>query len=122
LDVLAGKLLSFGGYKPNWDGEQACSPSDDGVYDAIDFLSFLPQGIPTPKPMVLASGDVALYWDDGPLYAEIGFDGSHTYYAYAERPGSAAVHLDDEPIKKGFPPAVLALLGGGGTFVERAAA
>ena len=122
VDALAGRILSFRDYKANWDNEQACSPSVDGVYDAVDFLNFLPQGIPTPKPMVLASGDVALYWDDGDTYAEIGFDGSHTYYAYAERLGSAPAQLDDQPIKKGFPPAVLAILGGGGAAAERAAA
>jgi len=122
VDGLTGKLLEFRDYKANWDGEQACSPSVDAVYDAVDFLSFLPQGIPIPKPMVLASGDVALYWDDGDIYAEIGFDGSHTYYAYAECLGITPVHRDDEPIKNGFPPAVLGILGGGGTVVERAAA
>jgi hypothetical protein len=122
VDVLTGKLLAFLKYKANWDQEQACPPSVDAIYDAVDFLSFFPQGIPIPKPMVLASGDVALYWDDGDIYAEIGFDGSHTYYAYAERLGITPVHLDDEPIKKGFPPAVLAVLVGGGDFVERAAA
>jgi hypothetical protein len=123
VDLLTGKLLSFRDYKANWDQEQACSPKVDAVYDAVDFLNFLPQGIPIPKPMVLASGDVALYWDDGgDMYAEIGFDGSHAYYAYTERPGITPVHLDDEPIQKGFPPAVLGILGGGGTVVERAAA
>jgi hypothetical protein len=122
VDVLTGKLLSFRDYKGNWDQEQACSPSVDAVYDAVDFLNFLPQGIPIPKPMVLASGDVALYWDDGDMYAEIGFDGSHTYYAYAERLGITPVHLDGEPIKKGFPLPVLGITGGGGSVVERVAA
>jgi hypothetical protein len=122
LDALAGEILSFREYQRNWDGEHACAPLVGGIYDALDFLGSLPQGIPMPRPMVLASGDVALYWDDGTLYAEIGFDGSHTFYVYAERPGSASVHVDDEPLSNGFPGAVLAILGGGGTAVTREAA
>jgi hypothetical protein len=122
LDVLTGELLSFFSYEPNWDGEHACAPAVGGIYDAVDFLSSLPQGIPMPKPMVLASGDVALYWDDGTVYAEIGFDGSHAYYAYAERPGSAPAHFDDRPLSSGFPVAVLSILGGGGTAAAREAA
>lgn len=46
VDVLTGKILAFLEYKANWDQEQACPPSVDAIFDAVDLLSFLPQGIP----------------------------------------------------------------------------
>jgi hypothetical protein len=64
--------------------------------------------------MVLPTGDVALYWDFDETYAEIGFSGDGTLYAFASRPGFEPVHLDDVRVPQvsepWFPPEVLRIL------------
>jgi hypothetical protein len=94
----AAELMSYLTLSANWDGEGAVAISSDAVGNALDMLERVPSVLGAPKPMVLPSGEVALYWDHGDTYAEIGFDGTGTYYAYATRPGAAPVHLDDVPL------------------------
>ncbi len=61
-------------------------------------LTATPPDVPNPKPMVLATGDVAMSWELDEAYAEIGFDGSGRFYAYAKRPALDPVYIDDEPM------------------------
>lgn len=94
----AAQLIAYRDLPDDWDGEGATAPSAEAISDALDMLAVTPAWLDPPKPMVLPSGDVALYWDSGERYAEIGFDGSGSYYAFATAPGQPPVHLDDVPL------------------------
>jgi hypothetical protein len=113
----AATLMSYTTLHHDWDGEGALAPSQDAVSDALRMLEVAPMEVTAPKPMVLATGDVAIYWDFGDTYAEIGFDGSGTYYAFGSAPGRDPVHLDDLPLAEDstssqcqFPLAILDIL------------
>lgn len=93
--ATAAEIMSYAEFQDNWDREGAVAPHPDAITDALSMLEATPVEIGAPKPMILASGDIALYWDSGDTYAEIGFDGSGTYYAYATAPDREPVHLDD---------------------------
>jgi hypothetical protein len=94
----AATLMSYLTLSPNWDGEGAEAPAQESVWNALGMLEVASLEVEAPKAMVMASGEVALYWDLGDVYAEIGFDADGRYYAYATRPGFDPVHLDDIPV------------------------
>jgi len=96
--VTAGRLIGYLDLPLDWDGDGGRRPSLEAIDDAIQMLNAVPTNTPAPKAMILADGDVALYWDNGETYAEIGFDGSGKYYAYAEGPDLTPVHLDGVPL------------------------
>ncbi|HEY1934388.1 MAG TPA: hypothetical protein VGG99_20460 [Acetobacteraceae bacterium] len=113
--ATAAEIMSYVALQDNWDQEGANAPHPEAMNDALRMLEATPFEVGAPKPMVLASGDIALYWDYGEVYAEIGFDGSGTYYAYATAPDHEPVHLDDVSVyghddQCKFPEAVLEVL------------
>ncbi|HVC63410.1 MAG TPA: hypothetical protein VND19_23985 [Acetobacteraceae bacterium] len=93
--ATAAQLMRYASLMDNWDKEGASAPIAGAIEDAMQMLEVTPPEAGPPKCMVLASGDVALYWDFEPVYAEIGFSGDGTYYAYAASPDVDPVHLDD---------------------------
>jgi hypothetical protein len=95
--VTAAQLMTYQTLVAGWDGGNADAPSSRAIGNALRMLEIAPRGIEAPKPMLLPSGEVALYWDFGDAFAEIGFDDTGVYYAFASRPGFASVHLDDVP-------------------------
>ena len=113
--ATAATIMNYKNLIDNWDGEGAAAPHDNATDDALAMLEVIPLGIDAPRPMIMANGDVALYWDRDDVYAEIGFDGSGTFYAYATAPGMEDVHLDDVQLRNdgvdvSFPPEVTEIL------------
>ena len=113
--ATAAKIMSYAELRDDWDQEGAIAPHPDAISDALRMLEVTPVEVGAPKPMVLASGDIALYWDFGETYAEIGFDGSGCYYAFASGQNREPVHLDDVPLYGAdnqceFPAAILEIL------------
>jgi hypothetical protein len=98
LGELVATIHDFGGLQPNWDGEGAAAPTSAAIEHTLAMVSAVPPQIGLPHVMIMGSGDIALYWESGDIYAEIGFDGTGTYYAYASAPGRKPVHIDDEPV------------------------
>jgi len=109
---LANELRCYSGFTDNWDGEGASSPDEGAINAALKFLNLVPVGVGAPNVMLLASGEPAFYWEVGGVYAEIGFDQHGQYYAYAERPNWPPVHIDDAPVKQGFPEKVFEIIRG----------
>jgi hypothetical protein len=70
---------------------------DAAIDDAVALVNAIPLAAPLPRPMLL-SEQVAIYWDFGDTYAEIDFDGSSFFDAYAKRSGTPEVYLDHLPI------------------------
>lgn len=119
--ATAGQLISYLGLQQDWDGEGADPPSPSAIYEAIQMLQAVPPDLPVPKAMVLPEGQVAIYWDLGDRFAEIGFKGTGKFYAYAEHPTLNSVQMDDVAISQdetgpAFPEAVRNLLN----FIELA--
>ncbi len=111
----AGTLIAFLDLRDNWDGEGAVGPTPDSIGQALQMLELIPLEIRPPKAMLLATGDVAIYWQFGNTYAEIGFDGSGNYYAFAEATGLESVHIDAAALFDGgnileFPHAIRRIL------------
>jgi hypothetical protein len=109
---LADQLKSYSAYPANWDGDGANAPDQEAIDHAISFLNTIPMGVGLPKPMLLASGEPALYWEASGFYAEIGFDRTGRFYAFGERPGRPSVYIDEMPIEEGFPTKLLELMRG----------
>lgn len=91
----AAEIMAYAALQDNWDHEGAVAPRTDAIVDTLRMLEVTPPEAGHPKAMILASGDIALYWDYGETYAEVGFGGDGTYYAYARGPGLNPVYLDD---------------------------
>jgi hypothetical protein len=113
--ITAAELMTYCNLGDNWDEEGAVAPSLEATGDALRMLEATPSAIGAPKAMAMATGEIALYWDFGDVYAEIGFDGSGKYYAYAKRPDAEPIHLDDmalvdEDGRGQFPTAVIEVL------------
>jgi len=112
---LVGKICGYASLGSNWDGEGAAPIKDDVVDDCLSFLAAIPADVGPPKVMPLRTGEVSLYWDRRSIYAEISFDGSHSFCAYAKGPETEPIYIDRSSIDAGqniesFPKSIRALL------------
>ena len=112
---LMGKICGYLSLEEGWDGEGAVPISAEAVEDCLDFLRTIPVDAGAPKAMPLPGGEISLYWDRDSTYAEITFDGSHSFCAYAKGPGVEPIYIDRSKIGSGgnigsFPKSIRALL------------
>lgn len=79
---IIGDIRQFNLLDANWDGEGAAKPKLTSIKDAVSFVRVLNDVITLPEPMLLASGNTALYWNEGGLYADVEFlgDGRIAYF------------------------------------------
>jgi len=79
---IIGEIRQFNLLDANWDGEGAFKPKSTSIKEAVSFVRILDDKIAIPDPMLLASGNTALYWNEGGLYADIEFlgDGRIAYF------------------------------------------
>lgn len=79
---IMGELRQFNLLDANWDGEGAAKPKSSSVKEAVSFVRVLGDVVVLPEPMLLATGNAALYWNEGGLYADVEFlgDGRIAYY------------------------------------------
>ena len=75
LENLAGEIRQFKSYEDNWDGEGAAKPNAQSITEVVSFINLLDDKKLAPESMLLASGNVALYWNEGEVYADIEFLG-----------------------------------------------
>ena len=75
LENLAGEIRQFKSYEDNWDGEGAAKPNAQSISDVVSFIGLLDDRKVVPESMLLSSGNVALYWNEGGVYADIEFLG-----------------------------------------------
>lgn len=101
--AIERNLIKFKYLKPNWDGYDGSPPKDGAVFDAVEFLRRLPRNVKLPKEMVAGDGDVGLYWDDGKVFIELGFNGSGRYYFYAEDANDEASGDDLNVLSRSIP-------------------
>lgn len=82
LENIIGEIRKWSLLKASWDGEGAATPNSQSIRAAVSFVRLLDDKIIPPEPMLLGSGNAALFWDEGGLYADIEFlgDGRIAYY------------------------------------------
>lgn len=76
-ELLIGELRNWALFGENWDGEGASRPSSASINDAVSFTRLLDANLREPEPMLLASGHVALFWNEAGLYADLEFLGNN---------------------------------------------
>lgn len=70
---LIASLRRYIGLGPNWDGEGAATPNLSSLRAASHFACALSDEVIAPEPMLHASGNAGLVWDEDELYGEIEF-------------------------------------------------
>jgi len=84
---IIGEIRQWSLLDANWDGEGAALPNARSMKEAVSFVRLFDDRIALPEPMLLASGHVALYWNEADLYADIEFLGD-SRIAYFIKKGS----------------------------------
>jgi len=81
-EKLIGEIRQWSLLNTDWDGEGAAAPSSKSIKEVVSFVRLLDNDILLPEPMLLSSGHVALYWNEGNLYADLEFlgDGRIAYF------------------------------------------
>jgi len=74
-ELIIGQITSWSLFGKNWDGEGADQPRMNSIRDAIDFTRLLNHTLLDPEPMLLASGNISLFWHNNQLYADLEFLG-----------------------------------------------
>lgn len=82
IESLAGEIRQLNSLGPNWDGEGADKPKAQSIKEAVSFIGLLDDQVALPEPMLLGSGNAALYWNEDGVYADIEFlgDGRIAYF------------------------------------------
>ncbi len=75
-DFVQMGLTLFGSLLDGWDGSDSQAPAQENLDAAKAFLAKIPAGMPIPKAMLSASGEVGLYWDTPTMFADISFEGN----------------------------------------------
>lgn len=76
------ELASYRSLSADWDSYDAKAPNLLAIFDAERFLNEFttPQFLAQTKSMPLSDGGVALYWECGDYYIEVGFEGDGRCY------------------------------------------
>jgi hypothetical protein len=64
LEWLNAELLAYQDLEAGWDGDESEPPKHEHISAAASLLKALPAGLPLPKTMISADGEVGLYWKD----------------------------------------------------------
>ncbi|MFN9476404.1 hypothetical protein [Acidovorax sp.] len=79
-------IASLRGYltlQENWDGEGAAAPNLNSLRAAMHFACALTDEVLAPAPMLHASGNAGLLWEEDGLYGELEFlHGSRAAYYF----------------------------------------
>jgi hypothetical protein len=64
LELLRNELRAYQNLVAGWDGEESIAPQASHLSAASALLNALPAGLPLPKTMLSANGEVGFYWKD----------------------------------------------------------
>ncbi|MCY1365170.1 hypothetical protein D9M69_520050 [compost metagenome] len=78
LELLNAELVSYGLLPSGWDGEESVPADMAHIEAATRALGVLPAGVPLPKPMLSADGEVGLYWKNRDYLADIVIEDAHS--------------------------------------------
>lgn len=104
-EKLIGEIRSCSLLSADWDGEGAVAPLAQSIKEAVSFVRVLGDVV-LPEPMLLASGRVSLYWNEGELYADIEFLGDGRIAYFIKRNGDkhkGVLAFDSQKMPAVFP-------------------
>lgn len=76
-EKVIGEIRHWASFSENWDGEGAARPSAQSIGDAVSFLRLVADSAQLPQPMLHATGNASLFWNDNGLYADVEFLGQN---------------------------------------------
>lgn len=76
-EKVIGDIRHWASFSENWDGEGSCQPSAQSIVDAVSFVRLISDSAQIPHPMLHATGNVSLFWNENGLYADIEFLGQN---------------------------------------------
>jgi hypothetical protein len=94
---IKAELDMYSAVSAGWDGPNSAAPQRSHIEDAKRFISLLPAGLPLPKPMLSASGEVGLFWRSDEMFADVVMEGEHkvSMFVRGGQSGSQEEFLDD---------------------------
>lgn len=94
---IKAELDMYSEVSAGWDGPNSAAPQRSHIEDAKRFVSLLPAGLPLPKPMLSASGEVGLFWRSDEMFADVVMEGEHkvSMFVRGGQSGSQEEFLDD---------------------------
>ncbi len=100
LELLRTELRTYQNLADGWDGEQSIPPAYSHLRAASNLLDALPAGLPLPKTMLSANGEVGLYWHEDRWLADAVIeDESHfSLFFRSLEQGNREVFVDSIPI------------------------
>ncbi len=100
LQLIAAELAEYGVLTDGWDGDMAVAPNPRHLANAQALLEIVPGGVPFPKPMLSADGEVGLYWRSSEAFADIVVHAGDVFSLYVKELSGEGreVFLEDMPI------------------------
>lgn len=110
IEWLKAELESYKSLTSGWDGEGSLPADGAHIYAAGQILSLLPAGIPLPKPMLSADGEVGLYWKSSEYLADAVIeDADHfSFFIRSLKDGNQEIFIPSLAIGAGTPGAIAA--------------
>lgn len=84
LESNVGEIRSWALWSMGWDGEGALAPNQRSITQSVAFVRLIDSLAEVPEPMLLASGNVAVYWKRESYYFELEFHGDKGVSYFAE--------------------------------------
>lgn len=108
ISQISAELDEYRRLDAGWDGEDSESPDLSHIDAAINLLAFLPGGIPLPKPMVSADGEIGLFWKTTEYLADAVVEDERHFSLFLRslKPGNKEIFLPSLLIEAGSANAV----------------
>lgn len=83
MHKLIKQIEEYSTYKDNWNGDDSFAPTFNNIQSSLNLLTFLPDNMPIPTPMLFNDGRVGFYWDNDIYYIDIEVENNNTFSIFA---------------------------------------
>lgn len=84
FQAVEAELNAYLTYPKGWDGVESEGAKWADIQLASSLLQHLPAGIPLPKPMLSASGEIGFYWNSDHAFIDAMIDEDGTFSIFAK--------------------------------------
>ncbi|WP_313818708.1 hypothetical protein [Cupriavidus sp.] len=85
--AIEAELQSYMELGPGWDGEGSQGAKWESVVTASRLLQVLPAGLPLPRPMLGAAGDIGFYWNTEGAFVDAMIEEDNTISLFSKLRG-----------------------------------